>query len=93
MLVLGALFTKKIYLIIISTALYGFFSVTLLPLNYELSCEEYFPIGESQVVGTMMMFGNSFSVILILIFTETIDQGTNTSQLYVAIGVIIFLLI
>lgn len=38
----------------------------------------------------MMMFGNSFSVSLILIFTEAIDHGTNTTKLYVVIGVIIF---
>lgn len=46
-LVLGSLFTKKLILIILATILYGFFSVPLLPLNYELCCEQSFPIGEA----------------------------------------------
>lgn len=39
MLVLGALFTEYIILIILAIVLYGFFSIPLLPLNYELCCE------------------------------------------------------
>jgi len=45
--VLGALFTEKLVLVILATVLYGFFSVPLLPLNYELCCEQSFPIGEA----------------------------------------------
>jgi len=44
---MGSLYLKKISLSILSTVFYGFFSLPLYPLNYELASEIYFPIGES----------------------------------------------
>lgn len=46
-LMLGSLYLEKLSLLVISVIIYGFFSLPLYPLNYELASEYYFPIGES----------------------------------------------
>eukprot|EP00026_Physarum_polycephalum_P003852 Phypoly_transcript_03868.p1 GENE.Phypoly_transcript_03868~~Phypoly_transcript_03868.p1 ORF type:complete len:573 (+),score=108.65 Phypoly_transcript_03868:219-1937(+) len=74
-----------------SFAFIGIFGLTLLPLTLECGCELIFPVPEVVTNGLLMVFGQTFGVVIVYVMDAMKEKGTGdmTNAMWLLFGFVV----